>query len=117
MQKYGTSTFAAIDCNHPQRLVSSEPAGIFDMFLRKEETNAMIISDEKLDRGAAAIAPTNVIARVTRADLQPERVSEGGRQIFIWIRCNPLKRPDSAKEKQGNASFFVWFYLVFLAFI
>jgi hypothetical protein len=56
MQKYGMSTFAAIDCNHPQRPVSLEPAGIFDIFLRKEETLAMIISDEKLDRGEAAIA-------------------------------------------------------------
>jgi hypothetical protein len=41
------------------------------------------------------------------APLQPERVSEIRREIFIWIRCNPLKRPDSAKEKQGNPSFFV----------
>jgi hypothetical protein len=32
-------------------------------------------------------------------------------QFFIWIRCNPLKSPDSAKEIQGNASNFPWFYL------
>jgi hypothetical protein len=28
-----------------------------------------------------------------------------------------LKRPNSAKGIQGNASFFAWFYLVLLAFI
>jgi hypothetical protein len=28
--------------------------------------------------------------------------------FFIWIRCNALKRPNSAKEKQGKASFFAW---------
>jgi hypothetical protein len=32
--------------------------------------------------------------------------SEGGKDFFIWIRCNPLKSPDSAKEIQGNPSFF-----------
>jgi hypothetical protein len=31
-----------------------------------------------------------------------------GKNFFIWIRCNPLKSPDSAKENQGNASFFPW---------
>jgi hypothetical protein len=36
--------------------------------------------------------------------------------FFIWIRRNPLKSPDSAKEKQGNASLFACFYLLFLAF-
>jgi hypothetical protein len=37
---------------------------------------------------------------------------ENGRsKIFIWIRRNPLKSPDSAKGIQGNASFFPWFYL------
>jgi hypothetical protein len=41
---------------------------------------------------------------------------EERKKNFIWIRRNPLKSPDSAKEKQGNASLFAWFYLVFLAF-
>jgi hypothetical protein len=36
------------------------------------------------------------------------------KKIFIWIRCNPLKSPDSAKGIQGNPSFFAWFYLVLL---
>ena len=27
------------------------------------------------------------------------------KEFSIWIRCNPLKSPDSAKEKQGNAGF------------
>jgi hypothetical protein len=34
-----------------------------------------------------------------------------GEDFFTWIRGNPLKSPDSAKEKQGNPSFFAWFYL------
>jgi hypothetical protein len=32
--------------------------------------------------------------------------------FFIWIRCNPLKSPDSAKGIQGNPSDFPWIYLV-----
>jgi hypothetical protein len=37
--------------------------------------------------------------------------------FFIWIRCNPLKSPNSAKGIQGNASFFPWFYLDLLALV
>jgi hypothetical protein len=48
--------------------------------------------------------------------LQPERVLGKAGENFIWIRRNPLKSPDSAKEKQGNPSLFAWFYLVLLAF-
>jgi hypothetical protein len=51
----------------------------------------------------------------TRLLLQPERVLGRPRDFFIWIRRNPLKSPDSAKEKQGNASLFACFYLLFLA--
>jgi hypothetical protein len=36
------------------------------------------------------------------------------KRFFIWIRRNPLISPDSAKEIQGNASFFAWFSLVLL---
>jgi hypothetical protein len=39
------------------------------------------------------------------------------KDFFIWIRRNPLKRPNSAKGIQGNASFFPWISLDFLAFI
>jgi hypothetical protein len=39
--------------------------------------------------------------------LQPERVSGWGRELFIWIRRNPLKSPDSAKEMQANLLGFV----------
>src|ERR1700722_15092169 len=45
---------------------------------------------------------------------QPETRVEARPDFFIWIRCNPLKSPDSAKGKQGNASFFPWFSLDFL---
>jgi hypothetical protein len=40
-----------------------------------------------------------------------------GERIFIWIRRNPLKRPESTKGIQGNASFFPWIYLLLLAFV
>jgi hypothetical protein len=34
-----------------------------------------------------------------------KRLSDTGKgDCFIWIRRNPLKNPDSAKEKQGNPS-------------
>jgi hypothetical protein len=39
------------------------------------------------------------------------------RDFFIWIRRNPLISPNSAKGIQGNASFFAWISLVYLAFI
>jgi hypothetical protein len=37
--------------------------------------------------------------------------------FFIWIRCNPLKSPDSAKGFQGNPSLFSWFSLDSFGFI
>jgi hypothetical protein len=40
-----------------------------------------------------------------------------GKKFFIWIRRNPLKSPDSAKEIQGNPSDFPCFYLDLLGFI
>jgi hypothetical protein len=48
---------------------------------------------------------------------QPEARLESREDFFIWIRRNPLKRPESAKGIQGNASLFPWIYLVFLGFI
>jgi hypothetical protein len=39
------------------------------------------------------------------------------REIFVWIRRNPLKSPDSTKGIQGNPSLFPWFYLGFLGLI
>ena len=50
----------------------------------------------------------------------PEAQRGGNRQrkkFFIWIRCNPLKSPESAKGIQGNASNFACFYLDLLGFI
>jgi hypothetical protein len=49
-----------------------------------------------------------------------EAQREGNRErkkFFIWIRCNPLKSPESAKKIQGNASFFACFNLDLLGFI
>jgi hypothetical protein len=36
---------------------------------------------------------------------------EAGKDFFIWIRRNRLKKPDSAKGIQGNPSTFPWIYL------
>jgi hypothetical protein len=51
----------------------------------------------------------------------PARLSSvkgsGREDFFIWICCNPLKRPNPAKGIQGNPSLFPWFYLDLLAFI
>jgi hypothetical protein len=30
-----------------------------------------------------------------------------GKQIFIWIHCNPLKSPESAKGIQGDPNLFI----------
>jgi hypothetical protein len=48
----------------------------------------------------------------------PHTTQEGSRsggEFFDFFRCNPLKSPDSTKGIQGNASFFPWFSLDFLA--
>jgi hypothetical protein len=41
--------------------------------------------------------------------------SRSGEEFFSFFRCNPLKSPDSTKGIQGNASFFPWIPLDFLA--
>jgi hypothetical protein len=46
-----------------------------------------------------------------------ERQCGSGKDFFIWILCNPLKSPDSAKGIQGNPSLFPWISLDFLGFI
>jgi hypothetical protein len=40
-----------------------------------------------------------------------------GNVFLIWIRRNPLKSPESTKEKQGNPSLFAWICLVLLGFV
>jgi hypothetical protein len=44
---------------------------------------------------------------------QPRRRVEAGKNFFIWIRCNPLKSPDSTKENQGKCK---PFFLVLFGF-
>jgi hypothetical protein len=49
--------------------------------------------------------------------LQPERVLGKGGRNFIWIRRNPLKSPDLAKENKEMQAYslgFIWFPLLFL---
>jgi hypothetical protein len=45
------------------------------------------------------------------------RKAQRGKRFFVWIRPNPLKRPDSAKGIQGNPSLFPWISLDLFAFI
>jgi hypothetical protein len=61
-----------------------------------------------LERHVSAMRRTAAIGTFR----EPEN---GRRKIFIWIRRNPLKSPDSAKEMKGNESFFPWISLHFLA--
>jgi hypothetical protein len=49
--------------------------------------------------------------------LQPQTRVEPQDDFFIWIHRNPLKIPNSTKEKQGKTSFFAWTNLDFLGFI
>jgi hypothetical protein len=53
--------------------------------------------------------------RRTAVNWDVREPENGRRKIFIWIRRNPLKSPDSAKEMKGNESFFPWISLHFLA--
>ena len=51
--------------------------------------------------------------RLRRLEHNPKREPD----FFIWIRCNPLKSPESAKGIQENPRTFSWICLVFLGFI
>jgi hypothetical protein len=56
---------------------------------------------------------------VTLGRAQTARSAQGtkeGKDFFVWIRRNPLKRPDSAKGIQRNPSLFPWISLNFLGF-
>jgi hypothetical protein len=106
---------------NPQRQVSSEPLWAMELtnsrhFIAQRRNCGYDLGDEvgrrqRFDRGRRTSCRRELPACTTRAGFR------GRGKFFIWIRCNPLKSPDPAKEKQGNPSFFVWFYLVFLAFI
>jgi hypothetical protein len=41
---------------------------------------------------------------------QPETRIASKKDFSIWIRCNPLKSPESAKGIQETPSLFPWFY-------
>jgi hypothetical protein len=80
--------------------------------LRKAEILVKIGAWDKRGRrvNARRFEQVGALLFTTRAGLG----ERGG--FFIWIRRNSLKSPDSAKEKQGNASLVAWIPLVFLAF-
>jgi hypothetical protein len=74
----------------PHEAEGSEPAariaGIAEsiaVFLRKEETSAMILDDEKLDCRKRRDRDQDRRIGCSRPHLQPERVAKGGRKIFI----------------------------------
>jgi len=58
--------------------------------LRKEETSAIVTSDEKLDRRERRDRAKECRGACSRRHRQPERVAQGGRRILIWICHNPL---------------------------
>jgi hypothetical protein len=49
-------------------------------------------------------------------DRNPKR-ELGGKGIFLFFACNPLKRLDSEKFLKTNQSYFAFIYLHWLAFI
>jgi hypothetical protein len=67
---------------------------------------------QSLDRTRGALARAR-----DRRFVAFEAQCDRGKDFFIWIRRNPLIRPDSAKGIQGNPSFFSWIYLDLLGFI
>jgi hypothetical protein len=66
------------------------------------------------DPGSSARRPAAVEQEDETADVTFGIQCVARKDFFIWIRCNPLISPDSAKEIQGNPSFFLWFFLNFL---
>jgi hypothetical protein len=75
---------------------------LVDIFLRKAKIAAMILGDDILDPETFRDGADRWRMTWFRRFLQPGRVLRARGKFFIWIRCNPLKSPDSTKEKQGN---------------
>ena len=101
------SLFASVRSRSAWRICSTKP----------EVCAYSILSPQNLNRRMAAALPgeeSNArlrhLAHNLEGELKPEKV------FFIWIRCNPLKSPDSGRKIQGNPSIFPWFYLVQLGF-
>ena len=84
------------------------------IFLRKHKACAIRIASEN----PAAFG--QAVSRWRRDEIPFETIRskpETGKDFFIWIRCNTLKRLNSAKEIQGNPSFFAWISLVLFGFV
>src|ERR1700727_967987 len=71
-------------------------------------------------RASSFIYPECVLYLFLRTRTHPRLIRDGLKRsapglkvgkIFVWIRRNPLKSPDSAKGIQGNASLFPWISL------
>jgi hypothetical protein len=56
---------------------------------------------------SAIVLRDHEIASIKRGKRQVGKAKE----IFIWIRYNPLKNLESAKGIQGNSSLFIWISL------
>jgi hypothetical protein len=82
------------------------------IFLPEPETRATGIYARLIRLGLATAWRCNGSSALFEPfRLQPDTRVKAGGDFFIWIRCNPLKSPDSTKGIQGNTSFFPWFYL------
>jgi hypothetical protein len=67
-----------------------------DILLRETEISAILLRDENLVDRTDPAAPLACAEMADRS--RPERFAYDLRQgwdFFIWIRCNPLKSPDS----------------------
>jgi hypothetical protein len=65
--------------------------------LRKEETSAMVASDEKLDRRELRDPPKTVMARARGRIDNQNGLPRAGEEFLFEICHNPLKSPDSKK--------------------
>jgi hypothetical protein len=87
-------------------------------FARQNQKYVLIVFclPESNRRMAAALPGEESNARLRHLAHNLEGESKPEKVFFIWIRCNPLKSPDSDERIQGNPSIFPWFYLVQLGF-
>jgi hypothetical protein len=94
----GEEDFAAITSHNPNIMLSVEIAGNSSLALwRRKLLNIKHLFNTQIR--------------------QPRTRVEAREDFFPWIRYNPLKRPESTKRIQGNASLFAWILLVLFGFI
>jgi hypothetical protein len=72
---------------------------------------AMMLGNEELGQQPHTGRPRKERKRFGTFAHSPRRELRRARNFLIWIRCNPLKSLESAKEIQGFLLGFIWFYL------